>query len=163
VNALPPAPAIAAAGPLARVFHGASPDMSVLVIEDDGNVRGRVRQILKEEGFIVDAFADAKAALRHLKRCPPPTLILLDLGLPEIDGAQFRKKQLRDPKLEAIPVIVVSGHPDVREQAARLGASDYLAKPFTCEELLHVVQNRAVTLPRMEHFLRGAMWHASHH
>jgi CheY-like chemotaxis protein len=137
--------------------------MSVLVIEDDGDVRGRMRAILKEEGFIVDAFADAKAALRHLKRHAPPTLILLDLGLPELDGARFRKKQLRDPRLASIPVIIVSGHADVRQQAEQLGASDFLAKPFTYEELLHVVQNRALTLPRMEHFLRGALLHADHH
>jgi CheY-like chemotaxis protein len=133
--------------------------MSILVIEDDADVTRCIRQILKEEDFIVHTFAHADEALRWLRTNPPPTLILLDLELPGISGAAFRARQLCDPRLAPVPVIIVSGRADAARQAQELAATDYIAKPFTTEELLHVVQNRAVTLPKREHFLRGAMRH----
>lgn len=133
--------------------------MSILVIEDDADVTRCIRQLLQEEGFIVQAFAHADDALRWLQTNRPPSLILLDLELPGIGGAAFRARQLCDPRLAAIPVIIVSGAEDAAREAQALGAADYIAKPFTTEELLHVVQNRAVTLTKEEHFLRGAMRH----
>lgn len=131
--------------------------MSIVVIEDDADVTRCIRQILQEEGFVVHAFPLADDALRWLRAAPPPTLILIDLELPGISGAAFRARQLCDPRLAKTPVIVVSGDAQGAFEARELGAADYIAKPFTTEELLHVVQNRADTLPKGEHFLRGAM------
>jgi CheY-like chemotaxis protein len=130
--------------------------MSIVIIDDDAEMRLVVGEILKQEGFVIESFGDAGEALRHLRRAPLPSLILLDLSLPGVDGAAFRARQLADPRLARVPVIVVSADPDGAHIAERLGAVDFVAKPFPPEELLHVVQNRAVTLPRMEHFLRGA-------
>jgi FixJ family two-component response regulator len=82
---------------------------------------------------------------------------LLDLELPGIGGAAFRARQLCEPRLAEIPLIVVSGGEQLALKGHELGAIDFLAKPFTTEELLHVVQNRALTMPKDLHFLRGAM------
>jgi CheY-like chemotaxis protein len=132
--------------------------LSIVVIEDDADVTRCIRHILAEEGFVVQAFTRADEALRWMRaHRAPPTLILLDLELPGIGGAAFRARQLCDPRLREVPVIVVSGSSHGAAEAEPLGAADFLAKPFTTEDLLHVVQNRATTLAKGEHFLRGAM------
>ncbi len=119
--------------------------MSVLIIEDDEGVRESVASVLQEEGYFVEAMDDAAAAWRRLQQTPLPTLILLDLTMPDMDGACFRERQLADPLLRAIPTIVISARPDVARQAATLRADAFLRKPMSFEELLHVVQNRAIT------------------
>jgi CheY-like chemotaxis protein len=95
---------------------------------------------------VLEAFSQADQALSWLRTHDLPSLILLDLDLDAIGGAAFRATQLCDPPLTRVPVILIGA----RRAAAleELGAIDFLTKPFSPEELLHVVQNRAVTLPR---------------
>jgi two-component system, chemotaxis family, chemotaxis protein CheY len=119
--------------------------MSVLIVEDDEGVCQSLSALLREEGYEVQLAADGAEGLRCLERRPLPTLILLDLMMPKIDGVGFRRAQLADPELRDIPVILLSARPDIASQAEQLGAEDYLRKPMSFEELLHVVQNRAVT------------------
>ena len=80
-----------------------------------------------------------------MREGPLPTLILLDLMMPQMDGIHFRQRQLAAPELRAIPVVIISARPDIARQAAELRVDDFLRKPMSFEELLHVVQNRAVT------------------
>ena len=88
--------------------------------------------------------ASAQEALAMLRR-EPVELILLDLMMPHMDGVDFRARQLADPALRNIPVVIISARPDVARQAAELHVDDFLRKPMSFEELLHVVQNRAIT------------------
>jgi len=119
--------------------------MGVLIIEDDEGVRDAIAAILREEGYEVDVAASGAAALHRLAEGARPSLILLDLMMPEMDGIAFRRRQLDDPALRAIPVVIISARPDVARQAERLHADAFLQKPMSFEELLHVVQNRATT------------------
>lgn len=119
--------------------------MSVLIIDDDDGVRSSVGELLREEGWSVEAARDGAEALAWLRSHPAPSLILLDLAMPSMNGVEFRRQQLADPALAEIPVIVMSARPRARAEAAQLGADDCLAKPMHLEELLHVVQNRART------------------
>ena len=119
--------------------------MSILIIEDDEGVRDSLAAVLREDGRAVETAEGGAQALRRLRRDPLPTLILLDLMMPDMDGIDFRRAQLAEPRLRDIPVIIISARPDVATQAAELGAEDFLRKPMSFEELLHVVQNRAVT------------------
>lgn len=119
--------------------------MSVLIIEDDDGVRDSLAAILREEGYFVEVVNDGAAALDRLQQRPLPTLILLDLMMPVVDGIDFRRRQLADPELRKIPVIIISARPDVARQAASLNADAFLQKPMSFEELLHIVQNRAIT------------------
>ncbi len=119
--------------------------MSVLVVEDDEGVRAALVDLLTNEGYDAVEAETGAAALERLRSGPLPALILLDLMMPDMDGIEFRKRQLEDPRLSRIPVIVISARPDVAECARRLRAADFLPKPMSFELLLHVVQNRAVT------------------
>src|SRR5262245_26146338 len=119
--------------------------MSILIVEDDDGVRNTLREILIDEGYIVDAVEDGAKALRYLAEHPAPALILLDLMMPNMDGVEFRNRQLADAALAQIPVVVVSATHTGAAVAEQLGAADYLGKPLSIDELLHVVQNRSVT------------------
>jgi CheY-like chemotaxis protein len=119
--------------------------MSVLIIEDDEGVRESIAGLLRDEGYDVDTAGDGQEALDKLSSEPYPTLIVLDLMMPGMPGEEFRARQLSDPKLADIPVIIISARPDVARRAQRLRADDYLAKPMSFEALIHAVQNRAVT------------------
>ena len=119
--------------------------MSVLIIEDDEGVRQSLAEVLQDEDYEVVSVANGAQGLESLKSDPLPSLIVFDLNMPGMDGSEFRSRQLSDQRIAEIPVIVISARPDIAEQARRLQATDFLAKPMSFEELLHVVQNRAVT------------------
>src|SRR2546423_970306 len=105
--------------------------MSVLVIEDDDGVSLSVATLLRDEGYEVETVRDGAAALRRLHEGEGPSLILLDLMMPGMGGIGFRQKQLADPELAKIPVILLSARPGVGYQAARLHADDFLRKPMS--------------------------------
>src|SRR3954470_14018205 len=111
--------------------------MSVLVVEDNEGVRETIAAVLREDGHSVVTASTGLEALERLRDGVLPTLIVLDLMMPEMDGIDFRRAQLADPALRDIPVIIVSARPDVALQAAELGADDFLQKPMSFEELLH--------------------------
>ena len=119
--------------------------MSILIIEDDDGVRDSLAAILRDEGHLVEAVGNGSEAMARLQRRPLPTLILLDLMMPGMDGIDFRQRQLGDAALRKIPVVIISARPDVARQAARLHVDAFLRKPMSFEELIHVVQNRAIT------------------
>jgi CheY-like chemotaxis protein len=114
---------------------------TVLLVEDDFDLRDALVPILEYEGHHVVSAANGKEALDRLHSMPAaPSLILLDLMMPLMGGEEFRAEQLRDPRLASIPVVVVSARPQAAEKAARRGALACLQKPFDVEELLDVVR-----------------------
>jgi len=116
---------------------------TVLLVEDDFDLRDALVPILEYEGHHVVSAANGKEALDRLQTMPAtPSLILLDLMMPVMGGEEFRAEQLRDPRLAAIPVVVVSARAQAAEKAARMGALACLQKPFDVEELLDVVRRR---------------------
>ena len=115
----------------------------VLIIEDDPDTRDALGELLSGEGYEVATAADGQEGLRRLGAPPRPCLVLLDLMLPAMDGFEFRVRQLEDPELAAIPVIVLSGGGDVERKVARLGVAASLTKPLDLGTLLeHVARCR---------------------
>ncbi len=113
---------------------------SVLVVEDDADIRDFAAELLEGEGFRVSRAANGRQALDYLHRATGPTcLILLDLMMPVLSGEEFRLEQLDDPTLASIPVVLMSGGGDMRQQASALGISEYLQKPISLRTLLGVV------------------------
>ena len=112
---------------------------SILVVEDDQDVRDALATVLETEGYSVAKAADGQEALGQLRAASAPCVILLDLYMPVMNGWAFRDEQLRDPKLASIPVIVVSADTMVARRAADLGAAGYVGKPIDFDRLLALV------------------------
>ena len=106
----------------------------ILVIEDEPVLRAGLQHNLELEGFAVDTAADGKQGLRKAMQ-EKPTLILLDLMLPQLPGLELLK-QLRAAG-HATPVIILSAKGQDRDKVhgLEIGADDYLTKPFTLSEL----------------------------
>src|SRR5438270_7170536 len=104
-------------------------DRSILLVEDDAATREALALILGTEGYRVTGAANGAEALGVLRSAPPPDLILLDLMMPIMDGWQFRREQVRDAALSAIPVVVLSADGNVQQKASALHAAGYLQKP----------------------------------
>ena len=126
---------------------------SILVIEDDPNVRDNVLDMLQGEGFFVTAAENGEVgvakALRH-----PPDLILCDIMMPGIDGFEVLRQVRRAPATSATPFIFLTARAaraDMRE-GMDLGADDYLVKPFTADELLGAVQARLAKYEEQGHW-----------
>jgi CheY-like chemotaxis protein len=119
---------------------GQHTDCTVLVVEDDEDIRETLVEILEDEGYHATGAANGRDALERLRSAAFPHLILLDLMMPVMNGWEFRSEQQRDPVLAAIPVVVVSGVDNVPEKAASLDAAAYLAKPIEIKTLLDLVQ-----------------------
>jgi CheY-like chemotaxis protein len=113
---------------------------SILVVEDTRSLRDILAAVLTQVGYRVISVANGTEALSCLKSGAPIGLILLDLVMPMMDGWQFRAEQQRDPRLRNIPVIIVSGEPNLAYQAAALGVEAYLAKPTPISLLLSTVR-----------------------
>ena len=111
---------------------------SILLVDDEPDVRVMLRDFLEEEGFIVHTAREGQHALQVLEKINPPDLILLDYKMPIMDGRQFLSMQKRIPKLQTIPVVILSAA--TREwSGAHLEVEEVLAKPVDLEVLLNTV------------------------
>ena len=109
----------------------------ILIIEDDVDIREELADMLRDEGLTVAEAGDGAEAIALLERGPAlPTVILLDLMMPGMDGWEFRARQRRDERLKGIPVVVMSGAGDVKTAAAELAVEGVLVKPFDSGQVL---------------------------
>ena len=108
----------------------------VLVIEDDQDISLGIRTVLSRQGLEVDSSPDGKQGLRafHLARPEPFDLVVLDIGLPSMDGWAVLER-IRD--LSDVPVLILTAHGQEGDKVRGLhgGADDYLTKPFGNREL----------------------------
>jgi DNA-binding response OmpR family regulator len=110
----------------------------VLVIDDEPYI-GRIIQLKLENGpYAVEVYQEGAAALERLRTADRVDLILLDIMMPHMNGFEVLTELRRLPKHRDTPVIMLTakGHATDREQAASLGASDFLTKPFSPKKLL---------------------------
>src|SRR5687767_13141622 len=118
-----------------------SPRQHILVVEDDGDIRDSMVEILEDEGYAVSAAGNGVEALAALRNGPTrPEVILLDLMMPIMNGAQFRDEQLKDPDLANIPIVLISADSDVKGSAERLRAAGFMQKPIKIQPLFDVLQ-----------------------
>lgn len=113
---------------------------TVLVVEDDVDIRQALVEILEDQGFETLGARDGADALDILSRATDlPCVILLDLMMPIMDGRSFREEQLQKPELSGIPVIVISAHLD-HAVTSDLHAAAYLRKPVRLADVLQSVR-----------------------
>lgn len=107
--------------------------MQLLVVEDDDHVAGALVSVLNRHGFETVRARDGRSALRALS--PETDMVLLDLGLPDMDGFEVCERIRR---ISDAPVIMVTARSqlDARIQGLDIGADDYLVKPYDLRELL---------------------------
>ncbi len=116
--------------------------MSVLVVEDEADVRESMEVLLEDEGFQTVYATNGSEALDLLRRPGfEACVILLDLMMPVTDGWEFLEARSRDPKLKAIPVVIVSAYVGKDADNALLGESDvFLPKPLLVGDLMEVIE-----------------------
>ncbi|WRH66710.1 MAG: response regulator [Planktothrix sp. GU0601_MAG3] len=109
----------------------------ILIVDDNPTNLSVLSQTLKGAGFAVRVAEDGESALQLVER-KQPTLILLDVQMPGIDGFETCKKLKADPKNQEIPIIFLTALTDVKNKVKglSLGAVDYISKPFEQEEVL---------------------------
>ncbi len=111
---------------------------TVLVIDDDVDIVESIREVLEDEGYSVVTARNGEEALQLLTNVTP-SVILLDLAMPRMDGGEFRELQLRSPTLATIPTIVMSAADRTPEKAAPLEPHECLVKPIKLATLLEAV------------------------
>lgn len=114
---------------------------SILVVEDDDDIRELVSYNLLREGYQVAGVASGEDALAAIK-AKPPDLVLLDLMLPGLDGLSVCRQLKGDPATEPLPVIMLTAKGEERDVVTGLGlgADDYVTKPFSPKVLLARIQ-----------------------
>jgi two-component system, OmpR family, KDP operon response regulator KdpE len=111
-----------------------NPNASVLVIDDEPQIRRFLRAGFEIEGYAVHEAESANEGLRNAT-VRPPDLIILDLGLPDMDGAEVVERVRSWSKVPLI-VLSVRSHENEKVRLLELGADDYMVKPFGMAELL---------------------------
>jgi len=109
--------------------------MSILLVEDDADLAAGLLQALRKEGLATNHVATGREAL-HVVKAEPPSLIVLDLGLPDMDGLEVLQGVRREHA--DLPVLLLTARDTLDDKISGLdsGADDYLAKPFEMPELL---------------------------
>jgi DNA-binding response OmpR family regulator len=120
--------------------------MQILLVEDDRSLANGLCKALDNEGFVTNHVAEGKAAL-HVIDVEPPDIVVLDLGLPDIDGLDVLQSIRRR---SSVPVLILTARSSVDARVSGLdsGADDYLPKPFEIPELvarLRVISRRLST------------------
>ena len=114
---------------------------TIMVVDDDAEVREAVSELLENHGYAVIPASNGQEALDELKiRELKPSLILLDVMMPVMDGQAFCAEQQSDPELKDIPVVVFTAFGAALEKMKEVDAMPRLDKPVRAEQLLDSVE-----------------------
>jgi len=108
----------------------------VMLVDDDAAVRSAVSGALAGEGYDVSCLGDAEEALRQALAAPP-SLVLLDVTMPRLDGWELCEILRRQSQTREVPVLFITGRTDVRDRitAMQVGGTDFISKPFHAKDL----------------------------
>ncbi len=120
----------------ASTMASSNSNKSVLVVEDDFSIRQALKELLEMDNYHVVTAIDGKDGLEKLKKMPCPSLVLLDMMMPIMNGRSFLDAVLADKRLRTIPVLVVSA---IANELNSAGAAAFVRKPPNVDELLQLV------------------------
>jgi two-component system chemotaxis response regulator CheY len=115
--------------------------MTILIVEDDEDLRVAIEWMLDDVGYTVMTAANGAEALQQLER-ERPDVILLDMRMPVMDGWGFARAYRQQAGPQA-PIIVLTAAQDAAEWARQIQAADYVAKPFEVDQLLRTIERHA--------------------
>jgi CheY-like chemotaxis protein len=119
---------------------------TILIIDDDADFRKLLAHLLKREGYEIAEAVDGEKALDYLwySGKPAPSLIILDLIMPVMDGWKFRGIQKSDPKISHVPVIVITSGQTAEQDISSVQVSAFLKKPIQIDFLLRTVKTHCL-------------------
>lgn len=119
-------------------MHKDTQQQTVLVVEDDEQIAYLLQFMLGREGFNVIVAADGEQAVNHIESISPPSLVLLDVMLPYLDGFELIERIRGKAEWRNVPVIMLTAKSRERDivHALQAGANDYIVKPFQPGELI---------------------------
>jgi len=112
---------------------------TILVVDDEPLIAMALEAELEDAGYVVITAANGRQGLERLAEAPRPDLVLTDMMMPVMGGAEMLAAMAAEPNLRAIPVIVLSALPEAAIRARADGAAAILRKPYTAEEILGAV------------------------
>jgi CheY-like chemotaxis protein len=115
-------------------------DFTILLVEDDFDVREALAETLRDEGYCVECAVDGEQALHYLRNGGRPGLILLDLMMPRMSGSEFRMAQKVDPQLRDLPVVLLTADGRMEEKARALETDGAIRKPINLDELFSMIR-----------------------
>ena len=117
--------------------------LTILIVDDDGAVLNGLTELLEDEGYKVATAIDGLDALHQLRRGLRPSVILLDLMMPVMDGWDFRHEQMKDQVLSDIPVVVITaaGFSEASVKA-QFGDIEFVPKPPSGRSLLDAIRRQ---------------------
>jgi two-component system, chemotaxis family, chemotaxis protein CheY len=121
----------------------------ILVVDDDEGMRETIAEMLEIEGYPVVTAANGAEALEAIDRARP-SLVLLDMRMPVLDGWGFARK-LKERRIK-VPILVMTATQDAQQWAEQVGAQGFLPKPFEFQDLVNTVGRLRNTQYRMLFF-----------
>jgi CheY-like chemotaxis protein len=118
---------------------------SILIVDDDVDIRDTLADFLEDEGYTVGAAANGREALAYLREHLSTSVVLLDLMMPVMDGFKFRTEQKNDPELAVIPVVVMTARGPMEPGA--IDVQDIVPKPMKLATLLEAIRRATENLP----------------
>jgi CheY-like chemotaxis protein len=115
------------------------PKKTIMVVDDDADVRDAVTDLLEGHGYAVIPASNGQEALDELKAGEKPSLILLDVMMPIMDGQAFSAEQQADPELADIPVVVFTAFAAALDKMKEMKSFARIEKPVQADQLLNSV------------------------
>jgi DNA-binding response OmpR family regulator len=118
---------------------------TILLIEDDNAIREALSLVLENEGYVVSVVTNGREGMDWLNASQAlPDLILLDLMMPDMDGIEFRKAQMKVQRLASVPVIMLTASPALAKDLSDVSevAFTIVPKPLVIETLVEAIESR---------------------
>ena len=116
--------------------------MTILAVDDDVRNLFSILSLLEASGAKVVSARSAREAMEVLERGPLPTLVLMDMMMPEVDGYQAARRLRENPRHQDLPIVALTAKamPGDREKALEAGCNDFVPKPVERERLMGVLR-----------------------
>jgi CheY-like chemotaxis protein len=112
----------------------------ILVVDDDDDLRDALVETIADRGYAVAGAQDGRQALEYLRDHPLPRLILADMTMPEMDGAELVAELNKDARLAGTAIVLITARPGAEAELGPLRVTGFLPKPFKLDALFKLLE-----------------------